>query len=124
MGKGSIASGSTKQKRNAHSSTESELNGTDDRISKVIWTKKFLEAQNYKINLYVIFQDNESTIKLMKNGKESSGKRTRHFDIRLFYRTDMIGCGDVTAEYCPTEKMIADYMSKPLVGRKFKILWD
>ena len=60
----------------------------------------------------------------MKNGKESSGKRTRHFDIRLFYVTDMIGHGDATVEYCPTEKMIADYMSKPLVGRKFKLFRD
>ena len=68
IGEGYIASGSTKQKCNAHSSKESELNSTDDRMSKVTLTKKFLEAQNYKIKSKIIFQDNKSAIKLMRNG--------------------------------------------------------
>lgn len=73
------------------------------------------------MKLNVILQDNTSTIKLLKNGKESSGKRTRHFDIRLFYITDLIAASKVSVEYCLTEKMLADYMSKPLVGKKMKI---
>ena len=52
-----------------HSSSESELNDIEDCISKVTWTKKFLEAHNYIIKSNVIFQDNKSTIKLMKIGK-------------------------------------------------------
>ena len=49
-------------------------------------------------------------MKLQKNGKISSGKRIRPFDIKLFYITD------------PTDDIIADYMSKPIMKTKFKVL--
>jgi hypothetical protein len=52
------------------------------------------------------------------------GKRTRHFDIKYFYVTDLVGRKEVTIEYCPTDEMIADYMTKPLVGSKFKLFRD
>ena len=119
MGYGAIIGGSTKQKVNSRSSTEAELNGVDDRISKVLWTKRFLEAQGIEIKLNIIYQDNTSTIKLAENGKASSGKRTRHFDIKLFYVTDLIDQREVAVKYCPTDNMVGDYMTKPLVGRKF-----
>jgi hypothetical protein len=124
LGKGAITSASTKQKNNSRSSTESELNGTDDKISKIISVKKFIEHQDFEVKLNLIYQDNTSTMKLQKNGKLSSGKRTRHFDIKLFYITDLISRGEVDVRYCPTDEMIADYMSKPLVGTKFRIFRD
>ena len=119
LGKGSILSDSTKQKVNTRSSRESEMVGADDRISKIMWSKRFIEHQGFYVKLNIIYQDNTSTIKLEQNGKSSSGKRTRHFDIRYFYVTDLIGRNEVIVEYCPTEDMIADYMTKPLVGAKF-----
>ena len=38
--------------------------------------------------------------------------------------TDLVGRKEVTIEYCPTDEMIADYMTKPLVGSKFKLFRD
>jgi uncharacterized protein YcgI (DUF1989 family) len=69
----------------------------------------------------IIYRDNQSSMKMETNGKASSGKRTRHFDIKYFYITDLIQRGEVTIEYCPTDDMIADYMTKPLTGWKFKL---
>ena len=85
----------------------------------MVKTKKFFESQGHNVTLNVIYQDNTSTIKLQVNGKASSGKRTRHYDIKLFYVTDLVERGEVQVEYCPTDKMIADYMTKPLTGVKF-----
>ena len=48
----------------------------------------------------------------------------RHFDIRLFYVTDLIKAKEVDVKYCPTNRMWADYMSKPLVGSKFRKFRD
>ena len=124
LGKGMIIVDSTKQKINSRSSTEAELNGVDDKIGKIMWTKKFIEEQGFKINMNVIYQDNTSTIKLAQNGKASSGRRTRHFDIKLFYITDLIGRQEVMVKYCPTDDMIADYLTKPLTGSKFKLFRD
>ena len=39
------------------------------------------------------------------------------FDIFL---TDQLEKGHLQIEYCPTEDMIGDYMTKPLQGEKFK----
>ena len=119
LGKGAIISDSTKQKVNARSSTESEMVAADDTISKILWTKRFIEAQGHKVNENIVYQDNTSAMKLEINGKKSSGKRTRHFDIKFFYFTDLIKRGEMKVEYCPTEEMDADYMTKPLVGSKF-----
>ena len=119
MGKGVIQSVSTKQKINTRSSTEAELVSFDDIAAKCVWTPLFTEAQGYGIEENLVYRDNQSGMKLELNGKASSGKRTRHFNIKYFFITDLIHRGIVQTKYCPTDYMIADYMTKPLLGRKF-----
>jgi hypothetical protein len=96
LGEGAIISVSTKQKVNTRSSTEAELVSIDDVISKVLWTKLFLQEQGWNVNQNIIMRDNISSMKLETNGKLSSGKRTRHFDIKYFYITDLIDRKEVT----------------------------
>jgi hypothetical protein len=69
------------QKLNVKSSTETELVGTDDVMPQMLWTLYFLEAQGYKIEDNILYQDNKSSILLETNGRGSSGKRTRHIDV-------------------------------------------
>ena len=83
-----------------------------------------MKYQDFKVKLNIIYQDNTSTMKLQNNGKLSAGKRTRHFDIKLFYISDLISRDEVEVRYCPTNDMIADYMTKPLVGTKLKRFRD
>jgi hypothetical protein len=96
----------------------------DDKIAKILWTKRFLEWQAFLVKSNIIYQDNTSTMKLERNGKESSGKRTRHFDIKYFYVTDLVGRNEVHIEYCLTDEMIANYNTKPVVGRTFSLFRD
>ena len=119
LGKGSIISMSTKQKINTRSSTEAELVALDDAQAKILWTKLFIKAQDHTIRINIVYRDNQSSMKLEQNGKESSGKRTRHFSIKYFYATDLIKRGMMKIIYCPTELMVGDYMSKPLVRTQF-----
>ena len=121
-GKGTIQSQSRKQKLNTRSSTEAELVGADDMSVMILWTKLFMEAQGYAITENILYQDNKSTILLEKNGKSSSSKRTRALNIRYFFLTDQIAKKNLTVEYCPTDKMVGDYMSKPLQGKAFQTL--
>ena len=73
LGKGAVYSASTKQKLNTESSTESELVGIDDLMPQILWTRLFLEAQGFIIRTNILYQDNQSTIKLANNGRASSG---------------------------------------------------
>ena len=59
-------------------------------------------------------------MKLEENGRASASKRTRHFNIKYFYVTDLIQRKEFTLKYCPTDEMLADYFTKPLVGKKFE----
>jgi len=82
----------------------------------MFWTKLFMEAQGYKIKHTIPYQDNKSTVLPLENGKNSSTKRTRALNIPYFYLTDQIEKGNIEVHYCPTNKMVADYHSKPLQG--------
>ena len=120
MGQGAIQSSSSKQKLNTRSSCEAELVGADDMATKILWTRLFLEEQGYKLEQNVLYQDNKSTILLLKNGKRSAGKRSRALNIRYFFLTDQQDKGNLSIEYCPTSEMTGDYMTKPLQGRDFR----
>jgi hypothetical protein len=119
LGKGAIISDALKQKINSRSSTEAELIGVDDKVSKILWSKRFIEWQEFLLRMNIVCQDNTSTMKLENKGKVSSGKRTRHFSIKMLYVTDLIARDEVMVMYCPTDDMIGDYMTKPLTGAKF-----
>jgi hypothetical protein len=119
LGRGFPISSSTKQKLNTRSSTETEVVGADDFMPAICWTRYFLEAQGYKVNDNILYQDNKSAMLLEKNGKASSSKRTKHINIRYFFITDRIANGDLSIEWCPTLDMIGDYMTKPLQGALF-----
>ena len=118
LGKGAFQTISSKQKLNTRSSTEAELVAADDCMSPALWTRLFLMDQGYECQT-TIYQDNTSSIHLEKNGPSSSGKRTRHLNIRFFYITDCHEKGYFRIEYCPTEDMRGDYPSKPLQGKLF-----
>ena len=120
MGRGSIYSLSTKQKINTRSSTEAELVGVNDAMSLIIWTRNFLEDQGFSIKDNVVFQDNESAMLLERNGRASSSKRTRHIEIRYFFVTDNIHRGRMRVSHCPTDRMVADFFTKPLQGTSFR----
>jgi hypothetical protein len=64
--------------------TESELVGVNHMMPIMLWTCYFLLSQGYEIVENLLLQDNKSLILLEQNGMASSGKRTRHINIRYF----------------------------------------
>jgi hypothetical protein len=124
LGMGVIYGTSKRQKLNTKSSTEAEVVGTDDVMPQILWTLYFLESQGYKINDNVLYQDNKSSILLETNGRGSSGKRTRHMNVRYFFIADRVKSNEIRIEYCPTGIMVADYFTKALQGILFKQLRD
>jgi hypothetical protein len=120
MGTGAITTVSRKQGMNTRSSTEAEIVAADEMVGPMLWTKGFLEAQGYGIQRNILYQDNQSAMKMEINGKKSAGKRSRHLNIRLFYVTDQHAKQNIDIVYCPTDEMVADYLTKPLNGEKFK----
>ena len=121
FGKGAVLSYSQKQKINTKSSTESELVGMDDALSRVIWGLYFTEAQGYTIDQNIAFQDNQATMRLEVNGAMSQSRHTKHINARYFMVKDRIDEGELEVQYCPTEKMWTNVLNKPEQGAKFRL---
>ena len=78
-----------------------------------------MRAQGIGVKDNILYQDNKNAMLLEKNGQASSSKRTKHINIRYYYVADQLAKGDLRVVMCPTEKMIADFLTKPLQGKAF-----
>ena len=54
-GKGGVITISRKQKLNTRSSTEAELVGVDDMSTMILWTKLFMEEQEYDVTKNILY---------------------------------------------------------------------
>ena len=68
----------------------------------------------------VIYQDNQSDIKLEKNGRRSISRRKSHINIRYYFTTDRIMKQEASVEFCPTLDMIGYYFNQALHGYQFR----
>ena len=118
LGKGPIYQKSGSQRINTKSSTESETVALSDGSSQVIWSRNFLIDQGYKLDPALIYQDNTSTMFLIKNGKSNS-ERTKHIATRFYFVKDRVESGEIKIEYLQTAQMVADILTKPLQGALF-----
>jgi hypothetical protein len=90
----------------------------------MLWSHYFLLSQGYGIVENLLRQDNKSSTLLEQNGKALSGKRMRQSNIQHFFITDWVNMKEISIGWCPTKKMVADFMTKPLQGSHFSNLRD
>ena len=124
FGLGVLHAKCSKQKLNVKSSTEAELVGASEYIPYNLWLVLFMSEQGYKIKDNVLYQDNRSTMLMLKNGRNSCTGNSRHINIRYFFVKDRIDKGELRVEYCPSSIMLADFFTKPLQGQLFKKFRD
>ena len=74
----------------------------------------FFGAQGYPLRPTKVHQDVLSSKKLETSGRASSNKRTRYVNIRYFFVADVQKRKHLTIEYCPTDKMIGNFFTKPV----------
>ena len=122
LGRGATSSYSRKLKLNTRSSTETELVTADMFMPEMLWSLHFIQAQGYEVECVGLYQDNISTQLLIKNGKMSSGKKTKHIKAKFFFVKDRVDDGEIKVIDCPTEEMWADVMTKPLQGSAFRAM--
>ena len=80
---------------------------------------KIMEELSLNDNSAILQQDNMSTISIAKKGEGASGK-SKHFRIRHEFVKDMIEDATLKPQHCPSEKMIADFLTKPMTGSNLK----
>ena len=123
LGRGTVLSRSFKTKTVPKSSAEAELITASDGAATAIWLREFLKHQGYDLQSAVLREDNQAAIHLINHGRPTS-ERTRHIKIRYFFIKQFVDSGELEIEYCPTDQMIADILTKPLQGDLFLRLRD
>jgi hypothetical protein len=119
INKHTISWQSRKQQSVATSSTEAEYQALASATSESLWLRTLLSELNFKqTHPTNIQQDNKSTIALAYN--PINHRRTKHIDVAHHFIRDCINKNEIELQYCQTEEMLADIMTKPLARKKFE----
>lgn len=107
-----------KQQLVSLSSTESEFIALCEAVKEASYIKNILfELNRIQSEPIVLYEDNQSTIRMLKN--EIISQRTKHIDIKYHFVKDAITNDKIDIQYCPTETMLADIMTKALPNNIF-----
>ncbi len=122
MGKGAATSYSRKVKLNLRSLTKTELLTSDMYMPEMLWSLYFIQSQGYKPECVGLYRANIITRLLIKNGRFSSGKKTKHIKAKFFFIKDRVNSGEIKVIDCPAEEMRADVLTKLLQGMAFRTI--
>lgn len=112
---------SRKQSCVALSSTEAEFVALSEACQEACWLRRLLEDMEQNIDgPTVLFEDNQSCLKFIAEQRTSN--RTKHIDTREHFVKDYVDRKVVLCTYCPTERMLADLLTKPLGPARHKLL--
>ena len=110
---------SRKQQSVATSSTEAEYQALASATSESLYLRTLLSELNFtQKQPTTILQDNRSTIALAHN--PINHRRTKHIDVSHHHIRDCIEHNQITLQYCSTEDMTADALTKALPRKKFE----
>ena len=110
-----------KQTAVALSTTEAEYVALAETVREIIWLRRILLKLGFpQMDPTVVKEDNQACISWVTG--DASSERSKHIELKNHYSKDMSEKKEVTFKYCPTDKMLADILTKPLGGNKFEEL--
>ena len=105
---------SRKQTVTAQSSTEAEYMAVSEAAKQAIWIRHFLHSIGketvYNMAPTTIYEDNQGAIKLADN--PVNHPKTKHIAVRYHAIREHIANGEIRLEYLPTDRMVADGLTK------------
>lgn len=119
LGGGTVSWCCRKQSCVSQSSTEAEYYALGETCQELIWLRELCKdfnivmEQPIKVNV-----DNQSCMKLVDRQKFSN--RTKHVDVKYHFVQDLKESQVIELFYCPTDKNIADMLTKPLQAVKLR----
>ena len=98
----------------AQSSTEAEIYAACDLVKGLLWAKQLLQEVDETLvqGSAIVREDNESCIAWAGNDKVSH--LTKHIGYRWHMLKDTVQRGEIDIQYCSTDRMVADVMTKGL----------
>lgn len=118
LGGSLVAWSSRKQATVALSSTEAEYVAASHASRDLLWLRQLLiDMGEFVGEPITIYEDNQGCIRLIESDR--SGARTKHIDVCHHQLRDLREKKIIELEYCPSEEMLADMLTKPLPREPF-----
>jgi hypothetical protein len=106
-----------KQTTVVQSTVESEYAAMAHAAKEMIWLQYLVKDLGMsKYAPTTLFCDNQGAISLAKNPTHHA--KTKHVDVQLHFIRDHIEKRTIKVEYCPTEDMLADILTKGLARER------
>jgi len=96
----------------AVSTTEAEYIAAAMAAREALWLRTLVRELSGGSTAVPMLCDNQGAIKLMHNPAGTA--RSKHIDVAHHFVRDRVTGGQLTVEYIPTAKMVADVLTKPL----------
>jgi hypothetical protein len=120
LGSGAITWSSKRQPTVALSTCEAELMGQMQACKEAVWLRRLLgELGEEQAQATVIFGDNIGALALAKNAA-SRHANTKHIPLQERWQHDLVEKDIVDLHWTPTNKMVADGLTKALPSPLFK----
>jgi hypothetical protein len=116
---GAISWASKLQPTVAFSTVEAEYMSAAHATKEALWLKKLCNNLDLKCEGVPIECDNQGAIKLVKHPIAS--QRSKHIDVSHHFVRERLLRKEVSFEYCLTDRMPADFLTKALAPSKFEV---
>ena len=100
------------------STAEAEYVAATHAAKEAVWLREFISEIYKPQDPMTLYSNSQSAIALACN--EQFHARTKHIDIRSHFIRYIIEAGKIIIDYCPTEDMVADTLTKALPSAKAK----
>ena len=101
----------------AQSSTEAEYIALYQCTCEAVWLLALVKAMLLDSSPIIVYQDNTSTIQWAAGA--DNFHRTKHIERKYHFSREAWVNGVIEIRFCPTALMIADILTKPLIGELF-----
>lgn len=114
---GAISWSSRLQPTVAVSTTEAEYMASAYAVKEALWLRKLFSTFGGITDTVLIYGDNQGALKLLKHPIASN--RSKHIDVIYHFARERVARKEVAFQYCDTNHMIADCLTKPVNEAKF-----
>jgi len=118
LGSGIVQWHSKRQSITASSTADAEFIASASAIQELVWFRQLVqEITRSSLQVSTLFNDNQASLSTFKD--TTYKPHSKHIGVRVHQIREFIEDGkDVVMNYCRTDKMIADGLTKPLVVSK------
>ena len=121
LGHAMVSSKGGRVKSVVRSSTEAEISAVNEIVSDLLWCRDVLEELGYEQAKMTILEDNQSCITMLQKEPRSFHSKSRHVRVKWAFFREEFSKRTLCLRYCPTEKLVADLLTKPLGGKSHSL---